>query len=240
MEYKEILDFINKFSNFLGISFLSIYLLVFQVVKSKGISTRNYRSNLFALICLLIYYYFLFISMKYIGLNLSTWAVIIFILIANVEFVFKVKPSFTIIKWNNKPHLLLENKNDKLKVQNLEQFKQSNVNNLINSGFNKKINTVKYTVLSSGDNIDFYEFDMLNVDYSRYFKSFSVWWLILSNLLLVTLAICVLIKLPYIKNILPFLNFYIVLFVIFFPQLRGELFDYKYKLQEYQLKNFGK
>lgn len=238
MEFEEIIDFINKFSNFLGISFLSIYLLIFQFVKSKGITTRNYRRNLFTLTCLLVYYYFLFTGLSYIGLNISTWVVIILISITNIEFIFKIKPSFTIVKWNNEPHLLLENKNDKLKVQSLEQFKQSNVNNEVNSGSNKKIDMIKYTVLHPSDNIDFYEFDMLDVDYSRYFKSFSFWWLILSNLFLIILIIGFFINLPYIKIIISFFDFYILLFVFFFPQLRQELFDYKYKLQKYQLESF--
>ncbi|PTE43356.1 hypothetical protein [Staphylococcus equorum] len=238
MEYKEIIDFVNKFSNVLGISFLSIYLLIFKFVKSKGISTRNYRSNLYTLLCLLVYCYFLFTFLNKIDLDLNIWIMILFILYTNLEFVFKLKPSFTIVKFDNKPHLLLENKNDKLKVQSLKQFKQSNKNNEVNSGSKKNLDMVEYTVLYPGDKIDFYEFDMLETDYLRYIKSWSFWWLILSNLLLVILAICILIELPYIKIITTIFSFYILSFVFFFPILRNELFNYKHRLQEYQLKNF--
>lgn len=240
MEYEEIIDFTSKFANVLGISALSIYLLVYQYVKSKGISIRSYKSNVFALVCLSVYYYYLLTSMSYIGLDISAWVTIASILYTNVEFILKIKPSFTIIKWKDKPYLLLEYKNDKLKAQSLEQFSQSNKKSVVDSIGNKKINRNRYTIIYTSDDIDFYEFDIFNVDYSRYFKSGGFWWLVLSNLLLVALVIFVFIKLPYIKIILPFLNFYMISFVIFFPKLRYDLYEYKYKLQEYHLANIDK
>lgn len=234
--YERYLDIVDFFISNISLIIIPIVFNFYKQIALEKKSLEHLGRKIYIFLVPLAFV-LLFIYLFINGvITFSYLILILFFLLLNLEVVFKLYPSFTMIEINNERYLLLQNKGEFLYVQTLEQVDNS-FQKTKHKVFKKNLYHSDYQIIRADNNLIIRNFYMKEMDLS-FFRShkdyfWSLIWFLIFELLMILLIILSFTAfknhIDMLQSILFFLfNFYILLCL---RELKLSLYHYKFILQ---------